>query len=106
MHCQIETGSQVVTLASPSMLQISDPKQDQDTIPGCLTCGTTAIYEIGFSEGLPVWECRNGHRSYEVDEIAVMPDYVEEALAELAAHCWGEYDFPGDTARDESGRAA
>jgi hypothetical protein len=102
----METGLPVVTLTSPSMVQFSSSNQDQDTIPACVSCGTTKIEEIGYSEGLPVWECRNGHRSYEVDEIAVMPDYVSAALAELAAHCWGEYDFPGDTMRDESGRAA
>jgi hypothetical protein len=104
MHYQMETGLRGVTLASPSMVQISDPNQDQDTIPACITCGTTRIEEIGYSEGLPVWECARGHRSDEVDEAAVMPNYVADALDELAA-CWGPYDWPGDTMRDE-GRAA
>ena len=45
----------------------------------------------------------HGHLAREADEVAVMPEYVLTALAELAAE-WDSYDLPGDT--DETGRAA
>ena len=107
MHSAIETGLQCANTASPNTVQFSTSNHDQDTIPACMTCGTTEIAEIGYSreDGLAVWECANGHRSQEVDEEPVMPAYVEAALAEIAAHCYGEYDWAGDTLRDE-GRAA
>ena len=106
MHLAIETGLPCAYTTDPQMVQISDPNQDQDTIPACMKCGTTDIAEIGYDLQGSVWQCANGHRAHEVDELPVMPAYVEAALAELAAHCFGEYDWAGDTARDEHGRAA
>jgi hypothetical protein len=104
MH-QMKTGLPSVTLTSPGLVQFSTSNHTQDTIPACISCGTTNIEEIGYSEGAPVWRCAHGHLSHEVEDIAVMPEYVLAALAELAAD-YGPYDFPGDTIRDESGRAA
>jgi hypothetical protein len=106
MH-QMKTGLPSSSLTSPLMVQSFGDLQNhsQDTIPSCITCGTTNIEEIGYSDDAPVWRCANGHLSHEVEDIAVMPEYVLAALAELAAD-YGPYDFPGDTMRDESGRAA
>jgi hypothetical protein len=101
-----ENGPAKCHLDKPRTGSIFDTSNHtQDTIPACISCGTTNIEEIGYSEGAPVWRCAHGHLSHEVEDIAVMPEYVLAALAELAAD-YGPYDFPGDTIRDESGRAA
>lgn len=109
MH-QIETGLPSVTSTRPSIpLLPRHPasavefvaRQTQDSIPACITCGTTDIAEVGYNDGAPAWSCANGHVAEEIDEQAIMPEY---ALLALAAD-FGPYDWPGDTARDE-GRAA
>lgn len=104
MHYQNETGSQVITLASPQMVQFSTSNQNQDSIPACICCGSTRVQLIERDRD-EVWACEHGHIETEVDDAAVMPEYVLAALAELA-DCYGPYDFAGDTLRDESGRAA